>query len=152
MQDSVLKQYFAEAKLFSGQPGADKWLNMLDSPAKIEALRKRVILEFADHNREIFTLKDPVELHVWIKNVPNLIVKVHIGFPNVATLSATNRWSRFSQVYEIDTFNYLRENDNPVDISINLDGLVPSTEYTRSYSRPPIERYELMFCELILPI
>ena len=65
-----------------------------------------------------FAADEPVRLDLFVKNVPNLLVKV----------------------FEVNTFNFYRTQQREVDTDINLDGLVPNAEETHAYAEPPLRR------------
>ncbi len=75
-------------------------------------------LEFAPANKTAFKANDPVELSLWTKNVPTLLVRV----------------------FEINTRNYYREKGEEVPSNLDLDGLVANEERTETYAEPPIRR------------
>src|SRR5208283_3958448 len=66
---------------------------------------------------------EPVKLDLFIKNVPNLIVKV----------------------FEVNTQNFYRTQLREVDTDINLDGLVANVEQTHPYTDPPLRRMARRF-------
>lgn len=122
IDDRYLKERFAEAKITAGQGDVEQWASWLN-PAKYQALLKRVDLEFSPTNPRIFALNEPIEIKLTTKNVRNLIVKV----------------------FEINTRNYYRKNQNEISTSINLDGLVPNWQKTFEYDDAPALRTERTF-------
>lgn len=117
IRDTMLKELFAEAKLVNKVGDAELWYSML-SPGQIQALQSRVDMEFAFTNRETFAPDEVPHLNLFIKNVKKLIVRV----------------------FELNTLNYYRDQQRPVDININLDGLVPNDEREERYDEIPLRR------------
>jgi hypothetical protein len=113
-----LKVVLAETKILAGQGDLERWYSMLNDPAALNRLEKRVDLEFARTSRTRFAANEPVKLEVLVKNVPTLIVKV----------------------FAIDSLRYHVEKQAPVDASIELDGVVPTSEQTVAYQDPPLRR------------
>ncbi len=122
IDDAYLKQLFAETKILSGQGDAERWAALLP-PQRFQALKERVDLRFEPTNRVRFTAEEPVSLDLQIKNVSTLIVKI----------------------FEINTQNYYRTQQRPVDTDINLDGLVPNQELTFDYDDLPLRRFPRHF-------
>eukprot|EP01012_Entosiphon_sulcatum_P001344 TRINITY_DN10254_c0_g1_i1.p1 TRINITY_DN10254_c0_g1~~TRINITY_DN10254_c0_g1_i1.p1 ORF type:complete len:1646 (-),score=270.32 TRINITY_DN10254_c0_g1_i1:234-5171(-) len=90
-------------------------------PTQLENIKGRVDLFFARQNRRDFGVSEPVELHLFVKNIEKLIVKV----------------------YNINALNcYLRNPSSPAEIGtgLDLDGLVPNKEYLFTYESPPLHR------------
>ena len=73
--DDYLKHVFAETKILAGLGDMERWYSMLP-PAKYQALRERVDLDFAHTNKFVFGLDEQVSLDLLVKNAPELIVKV----------------------------------------------------------------------------
>ncbi len=117
IRDDFLKRLFAEAKITAGAGSPDQWAPLL-SPDEFRRLKERVDIDFAPENPEVFGSADPVRLSAFVKNVPALIVKI----------------------YEINTLNYYRETGRPLDLALNLDGLVASAERRLAFSDPPERR------------
>ena len=117
IRDDFLKRLFAEAKITSGAGTPEQWSSLL-SPDDYRRLMERVDIDFAPDNPVVFGPGDAVQLQAFVKNVPNLIVKV----------------------YEINTLNYYRETGRPLDLALNLDGLVASAERRVAYSDSPERR------------
>ena len=101
LDDTYLKHTFAETKIVFGLGDAEQWSAMLP-PEKYVELKQRVDLDFAFTNSRSFAAADPIRMDLYVKNVSTLIVKV----------------------YEINTFNFYRQNQREVNTDINLDGLV----------------------------
>lgn len=80
-------------------------------------------IDFAPDNPETFGAGDEVKLTAFVKNVPSLIVKV----------------------YEINTLNYYRETGRPLNLAINLDGLVASSERRMTFKDAPERRMARVF-------
>ncbi len=130
VRDDYLKQLFAETKIINGLGDPEQWASML-TPEAYQQLRERVDLEFAATNPRNYTSEDDVALDVFIKNVPNLIIKV----------------------YRVNALNYYQDLAEHVNTSINLDGLVANREVTQTYQESPFRRVRrhLTFPELTDP-
>eukprot|EP01133_Synstelium_polycarpum_P009805 gene9805-11454_t len=121
---SFLNPLFAEVKLLANATGdAEKWYQMIDSHSAVAALKERVDLEFVPHNPVYFHPDDAIELRCAVKNVQHLVVKL----------------------FEINTYNYYKEELKQIDSNINLDGLVASEEFTFNYTEPSIQSVERTF-------
>ncbi len=117
LDDTYVKRIFAETKIVNGLGDSEQWSAMLP-PEQFQELKQRVDLDFAYTNRQFFDGEEPVRLDLAVKNVTTLIVKV----------------------YEINTFNYYRQNQREVNTDVNLDGLVANHEETYQYDEPPLRR------------
>jgi hypothetical protein len=93
------------------------------SPARYEALKQRVDLQFAPQNPRFFGANESVALDLRIKNVGTLIVNI----------------------YEINAFNYYRGNLTEIDAGIDLGGLVATHAETVTYDTPPLRRVRRTF-------
>ncbi|KPJ52540.1 MAG: hypothetical protein AMS16_06255, partial [Planctomycetes bacterium DG_58] len=122
IDDTYLKHLFAETKIVNGLGDMEKWYSMLP-PAKHQALKERVDIDFAHTNRELFGPNEPVALDLYVKNVKKLIVKV----------------------FEINAMNFYRETGREVNTDINLDGLVANEEKIYPYTEPPLRRMRRHF-------
>ena len=110
LRDPFLKEIFASTKILHGKGDVEKWASML-SPSVYRNLKESVEINFRPENPKFIGPKDLVKLAVDIKNVPELLVKV----------------------YEVNSFNYFREMGMPVNLAINLDGLVATSEETKTF-------------------
>ncbi len=117
LDDTYLKHTFAETKIVHGLGDAEQWSSLLP-PEKFQELKQRVDLDFAYTNRQAFAGDEPIRIDLQVKNVSTLIVKV----------------------YEINTYNYFRQNERDVNTDVNLDGLVANYEETSVYDEPPLRR------------
>jgi hypothetical protein len=117
LSDDFLKPLFAEAKIVNGIGDSAQWAALL-APDAYKRLKERVDIDFAPNNPALFGSDDAVTLSAFVKNVPALLVKV----------------------YEINTFNYYRETGQPLNLAINLDGLVASASRRVEYKEPPERR------------
>ena len=117
IRDDFLKRLFAEAKITAGVGDPQQWAQWL-APDEYRRLKERVDIDFAPDNPDVFGIGDAVKLTAFVKNVPSMIVKV----------------------YEINTLNYYRETGKPLNLAINLDGLVASSECRVTYSDSPERR------------
>lgn len=122
LRDDYLKPLFAEAKIVNGVGDPQQWAPLL-APDAYRRIKERVDIDFAADNLSLFGPDDPVKLGVFVKNVPALIVKV----------------------YEINTFNYYRETGRPLNLAINLDGLVASASRRIEYKEPAERRVARTF-------
>ena len=122
IRDDFLKPLFAEAKIVNGVGEPQRWAPLL-APEAYKRLKERVDIDFAPDNPVVFNAGDAVTLAASVKNVPALLVKV----------------------YEINTFNYYRETGQPLNLAINLDGLVASTSRRAEYKEPPERRVARSF-------
>ena len=122
LDSNFLKRNFAEAKLVNGLGAGPDWYALL-TPEQLKSLQDRVDIDFADTNPTVFDVDAPVQLEVYLKNTPSLIVKV----------------------FEVNTGNYYRENGREVSTDIPLDGLVANLEKTHTYDEPPIRRVKRRF-------
>ncbi len=105
LRDDFLKRLFAESKIVNGVGDPLQWAALLP-PEDYKRLKERVDIDFAPENPVVFGAGDAVKLTALVKNVPALLVKV----------------------YEINTLNYYRQTGQPLNLAINLDGLVASSE------------------------
>ena len=122
LRDDFLKRIFAESKIVNGIGDPQRWAPLL-SPDEYRRLKERVDIDLARDNPEVIGPEAPVRLTAWVKNVPSLIVKV----------------------YEINTYNYYRETGQPLNLALNLDGLVASSERRFQYQDPPERRVARSF-------
>ena len=122
LRDDFLKRLFAESKIVNGVGDPQQWAALL-SPDEYRRLKERVDLDFAPDNPEFIGPNAAVKLTAFVKNVPALIVKV----------------------YEINTFNYYRETGQPLNLALNLDGLVASSERRLEYRETPERRVARAF-------
>ena len=74
-------------------------------------------------NKMNFAVDDPVKLDLFVKNVPMLTVKI----------------------FEINCLNFYRTQKKEVDASINLEGLVATSEKTYTYADNPFRRVARSF-------
>lgn len=117
IRDDFLQRLFAEAKITAGVGDPQQWSSLI-APDEYRRLKERVDIDFAPDNPEVLGASDAVKLTAFVKNVPALIVKV----------------------YEINTLNYYRETGRPLDLAIDLDGLVATSERRVTFSDPPEQR------------
>ncbi len=122
LRDDFLKPLFAESKIVSGVGDPQQWAPLL-TPESYRQLKERVDIDFAENNPALFGADDVVKLTASVKNVPALIVKV----------------------YEINSFNYYRETGQPLNLAINLDGLVASASRRVEYKEPSERRLARAF-------
>ncbi len=123
IRDDYLKPIFAETKIVNGIGDPQQWAALL-APEEYKRLKERVDLDFAPENPVLVGPADPVKLTVFVKNVRELQVKV----------------------FEINTLNYYRETGEPLNLAVNLDGLVATSvqraEYKESSERRVARSFE----------
>ena len=122
INDVYLKHLFAETKVEHGLGEPEVWASQLP-PDLFAQLKDRVDIDFAHTNKTDFAADEPVKLDLFVKNVPNLLVKV----------------------FEVNTVNFYRTQLREVDTDINLDGLVANVEQTNPYADPPLRRMPRKF-------
>lgn len=120
---SWLRGVLAETKILLGQGEMERWYSLLNDPARLEQLERRVEITFPPDQPTSFDADDPVSLAAEIKNVPTLLVKV----------------------FAIDAFRYHVETQRDVDASIELDGVVANVEQAHTYAEPPARRVRRTF-------
>ena len=118
-----LEGILAETKLLSGQGDQARWYSLLDDPARLEQLEQRVELRFPPDQESTYGADDAVKLQLDVKNVSALVVKV----------------------FAVDAYRYHVERQEPVDASIDLDGVVANFEQTYEYADAPIRRVRRTF-------
>ena len=122
VDDRFLKRLFAETKITHGIGEQAQWYAMLE-PAEVQAIKDRIDLAFAATNPTLFAVDDEVRLDLHVKNIDKLIVKI----------------------FRINTENYYRQQQRPVNTDIQLDGLVPNHELSFEYDVPPERRLRRTF-------
>ena len=120
--DTWLKPVFAEAKIVNGIGDPEKWASLL-SPTAYQALKERVDVDFSPANPPFLAPGDDVNLDLFLKNTPKLIVKI----------------------YEINTLSFFLTNKRQLNTDLALDGLVANREVTHDFSaedagRNPLRR------------
>ncbi|MDD5349659.1 MAG: hypothetical protein PHQ12_05560, partial [Chthoniobacteraceae bacterium] len=122
VREKWLKAVFAEAKIVNGAGDAERWASLL-TPAEFQALKDRVDLDFAPGNALFPAPGDAVQLKLFVKNAPKLIVKV----------------------YEINTVSFYLQQKRPLNTDLALDGLMANAEQTREFHESPFRRTEAVF-------
>jgi hypothetical protein len=127
LKTEYLRSVFAEAKLTAGAGDPGQWRKWM-SRSQYDELKRRVDVDFADDNPSVLAPTDSVTLSAYIKNVESLTVKV----------------------YELNTLNCYRDNPAPLNLAMNLNGLVATYEQIYKYNQPDIlrTRHEFTFPEL----
>lgn len=119
LEESYLKEVFAETKILAGAGDPASWFGLLPA-ARYQALKERVDIELLPQNAEACAADDDVTLAVAIKNVPLLTVKI----------------------FAIDACNYYREEGQEITTAVDLDGIVPNAERRFAYETlPPLRRH-----------
>lgn len=122
VEDNYLRGVFAESKIVNGEGNPEDWARLL-GPSDFQRLKDRVDVDFAPTNPRFFQPDDEVALTASIKNVDTLLVKV----------------------YEINAFNYFRDTGSPLDLALDLDGMVATHEERFTYTESPFLRVERTF-------
>ena len=117
INDVYLKHLFAELKIENGRGEPEEWAAELP-PELFRQLKKRIDIDFAPTNKTDFGIDEAVELELFVKNVPSLMVKI----------------------FEVNTQNFYRTQKREVDTAVNLDGLVPNGEQTLTFTETPFRR------------
>ncbi len=121
-KESWLKEVFVTTKILNGIGDMEQWYSML-SPARYQALKERVDIEFLPTNKKLFRSDEKVSLGLYIKNVKSLIVKV----------------------YELNAYNYYRDQGRELGTNIDLDGLVANEDKVHKYDEIPLRRVARTF-------
>jgi hypothetical protein len=122
INDVYLRHLFAAVKIENGLGDAEQWASQLP-PELFRQLRERIDIDFAPTNKTSFAAEEPVRLDLFVKNVPDLLVKV----------------------FEINSLNFYRLHQREVDTDINLDGLVATIQETHPSAEPPLRRVARRF-------
>lgn len=122
VNDVYLRHLFAETKIELGLGDPEQWASQLP-PEQFKQFKDRVDIDFAFTNPTHYAINQPVKLDVFVKNVPTLLVKV----------------------FEINTLNFYRQNNQEVNTDVNLDGLVPNEELTFNLTDSPLRRVSKSF-------
>jgi hypothetical protein len=123
LDEDWLRVTFAEAKLLHGHVDPQRWHALLRSPELSRAIEQRVELEFPPTLPRTCAANDRFVLEIDTKNTPQLLVRV----------------------FAIDAFRWHQQRGTPVDLSIPLDGLVPTHEQMVECKEPPIRRVRRRF-------
>jgi hypothetical protein len=107
----------ATARLLAGDPDTRRWNAMLSEVA-LTALAERVDIDLSPRNPIRFGSADAVTLEVFVKNVPELQIKV----------------------FRINVLAYFLARGNDIDTSVDLDGMVANDERTVRPGAAPIRR------------
>ncbi|MEP7122072.1 MAG: hypothetical protein ABJE95_14230 [Byssovorax sp.] len=111
----------ATARLLAGDPDPRRWTAMLSEEA-LAALSDRVEIELSPRNPARFGADDPVTLEVFVKNVPELQIKV----------------------FRINELACFLARGVEVDTRLDLDGMVASDESTRKFDAPRVQRARIL--------
>ena len=79
LKDKGLQEIAAEGSLLGGADEL-KWCSYLDA-SYVQQLKERVNIDFLACNKIHFKVSDPVQLHVNLKNVSQVIAKVICCYP-----------------------------------------------------------------------
>jgi hypothetical protein len=111
LRDTWLKPIFAEAKIVNGVGNPEQWASLLSASA-YQALKDRVDVDFAATNAPFLAPGDDVNVGLFLKNTPKLIVKI----------------------YELNTLSYFLTNQRQLNTDLALDGLVANREVTHNFT------------------
>jgi hypothetical protein len=114
---SFLRAEQATARLLAGDPDARRWNAVLGESALV-ALAERVDLDLSPRNPQRVDEGDPVTLEVFVKNVPELQIKV----------------------FRVNVLAYFLARGEEIDTSLDLDGMVASDERTVRFDAAPMRR------------
>lgn len=118
LRSDYLRDVFVETKLLAGIGPRDQWFSQL-SPAAQQALQERVEVTLAPINPQYQSSDQPATLHVDIKNVDELMIRI----------------------YKVDTEAYYRAGRQPLSTAIDLDGLVANHSRAVNYDLPGLRRH-----------
>ena len=110
-----LSEVFEEFQFLAGK----ELKKDLENIKKYELLAKKVMIQILDFNPEIYKKNDRVKLHLELKNVPTLYVKI----------------------FEFNSENYYRKNLAPFRTDVNLDGLISTDEKVYEFKEPPQKKF-----------
>ena len=111
LRDAYVKPIFAEAKIVNGVGDPEKWASLL-SPSAFQVLKERVDVDFSSANPPFLAPGDDVNIDLFVKNTPKLIVKI----------------------YEINTLSFFLTNKRQLNTDLALDGLVANREVTHDFT------------------
>ncbi len=119
-EESWLKAVFAEARLTAGvdDPREAEALASALSSEAYDALKRRVDLDFDLANPARLAPGDAVELDVWVKNAPQVTIKI----------------------FELNTAACYEASGRAIGTDIDLDGLVAATQRTMEAAATPLRR------------
>jgi hypothetical protein len=122
IDDVYLTHLFAETAIEDGRGDPETWASKLP-PELFRQLKDRIDIDFAFTNKTDYAADELVQLDLFVKNVPSLLVKV----------------------FEINTRSLYRARLQEVDTDINLDGLIANSEKVHRYDDPPLRRQARRF-------
>ncbi|MFT7668364.1 MAG: hypothetical protein ACI8X5_001056 [Planctomycetota bacterium] len=120
LDENYLERLFAETMILAGVGDMERWYSLMDNPGYYEKMKERVEIEFSASQRTHYSAGEAISVDLNVKNVGTLIVKI----------------------FEINTFNYYRDDNREVDASIDLDGLVANWESTHEFEEGPLRRVQ----------
>ncbi|MFO1062735.1 MAG: hypothetical protein U0892_02525 [Pirellulales bacterium] len=113
-----VERVLAETKILYGIGEAATWYAKL-TPEEQKSLKDRIELRYLPTNGKFYGADATPKLDVEVKHVDELIIKI----------------------YEINPRNYFRIHKQPINTSIDLDGLVANAERKVIYSQPADRRH-----------
>lgn len=122
LENDFLRAVLAETKILAGDPDVERWASMLGA-SQFQQLRERIELNFPPTRPQVFGADEAVTLELDVKNVETLIMKV----------------------FRIHAENYYRQQQQPIGVEINLDGLVANSEQVFTYEQGPLRRHREVF-------
>src|SRR5262249_47100809 len=122
VDDVYLRHLFAETKIENGLGDSETWASLIP-PEMFRQLKERIDIDFAFTNKTDYAADEAVQLHLFVKNVPTLLVK----------------WC------EITPRTVSRTTPQEIDTDITPDGLAANSEKTHTYAAPPLRRQPRRF-------
>lgn len=122
VNEAYLRRLLAETKIVHGLGAPEQWASQLPVET-YRAIQQRVDLDFASDLQANFAVGEPVVLELFVKNAPQLIVKI----------------------FELNAVNHYRLHKKAIDADIQLDGLVANHEFVFRYDDPPHRRIKRRF-------
>lgn len=119
---NFLNPLLARVMLLSGDQNTAKWAELLGGHETLTRLSEQTILQFAPNNPTKFLPEDPVVFKLRGKNAKRILIRV----------------------YEVKTFEYLRQyGDGAVGRDLKLDGLTPNWEHNITMDKPSLELHDI---------
>ena len=116
IDQDILTSVWEDVRLTSGQKVELTPLNT----ERLEKLAGKASIQLCEHNKTLFEIGEDVSLHVELKNIPTLFIKI----------------------FEINTENYYRKNMSAFNTDVNLDGLIASLERSFDYKQAPANLFQ----------
>ena len=123
LEAGFLRKTFARTKLLHDVGDPEQWYGLWNDPRALEQFRDQVEITPAPGNPLHFKESDPVSLEIDLKNITTLVIKI----------------------YEINTLNWFKIHGRDVNMTVDLDGLLPIEEQTHTYTTAPTHRHRERF-------